>query len=87
MSDYVEKSLPMRVTYDAEADATYIQVATAIADGEATRQVECDLGDTEGTVILDFNNEGRLLGVEILGASVLLPNNLLIELTVNTNRP
>lgn len=83
--DYVESSLPMRVTYDREVDAAYIKVADVVVDQEATQQVECDPEDSEGTVILDFDNEGRLLGIEVLGASLCLPGDLLIKLGIRND--
>jgi uncharacterized protein YuzE len=55
----------MRITLDEEGDAAYVYVADPIRAGESARQIA-----VEGTtVILDFDHEGRLLGIEILGAS------------------
>ena len=50
----------MKVTYDAGADALYIELAAG--ESSATREV------LEG-VILDLDTEGKLLGIEILEAS------------------
>lgn len=59
--------------YDAEVDAAYVTIGESIRPGEAARQVPVALpDDLAGEVILDFDREGRLLGVEILGASALL---------------
>jgi uncharacterized protein YuzE len=49
----------VRITYDGEADALYI----AFGEGPATVQ-----GVAEG-IALDWDGEGRLLGIEILDAS------------------
>ena len=35
------------------------------------------LGEEKGTLIFDFDNEGRLLGIEFMGAADLLPQSLL----------
>ena len=52
-------------------DAAYLSVSGHIADGEAVEQVV--LGrEGRGQVVLDFDADGRLLGVEVLGASALL---------------
>ncbi len=58
--------------YDAEVDAAYLPVGD-IAPGESRRQVIVALPDgIPGEVILDFDEAGHLLGVELLGASALL---------------
>lgn len=53
-------------TYDADVDAAYIRLAPRIEPGEATRQEIVSL--PAGEVILDFNSDGHLLGIEVLGA-------------------
>ncbi|WP_431807803.1 DUF2283 domain-containing protein [Microbacterium paraoxydans] len=59
-------------SYDGEADAAYLGFGT-IEAGESTRQVPMALPDgVRGEVILDFDADGHLLGVEILQASALL---------------
>jgi len=65
----------MRVTYSASADAAYIYVVEEIADGEARITVSPD--GLAAVVILDFDAGGRLLGIEVLGASHRLPADLL----------
>ncbi|WP_440697186.1 DUF2283 domain-containing protein [Clavibacter nebraskensis] len=64
----------MRVTYDAAADAAYVSLADAIGDGEAATQIHSMTtpGD-RGEVALDFDADGRLLGIEVLHASAVLP--------------
>jgi len=49
----------VRITYDAKADALYI----AFGEGPATVQ------EVAGGIALDWDGEGRLLGIEILDAS------------------
>ncbi|ALJ92203.1 DUF2283 domain-containing protein [Thermus aquaticus] len=49
----------MRITYDGEADALYI----AFGEGPATVQ------EVAEGIALDWDSEGKLLGIEILDAS------------------
>jgi uncharacterized protein YuzE len=65
----------MRVTYSASADAAYIYMVEEIADSEATTTVSPD--GLAALVMLDFDAGGRLLGIEVLGASHRLPAALL----------
>lgn len=55
----------MKVTYDKEADAIYIQLCP-IAPGTArNRQVTEDM-------VVDYLPDGKLAGIEVLNASALL---------------
>jgi uncharacterized protein YuzE len=56
------------MTYDAEAKAAYVYLVDPIAPGEAKRQ-EVVL---DGQVVLDLDEHGKLLGVEIIYADLLL---------------
>ncbi|MEV7610464.1 DUF2283 domain-containing protein [Microbacterium sp. NPDC089320] len=59
--------------YDPEVDAAYVTVGPPIADGGVARTVPVDLpDDISGELFLDFDRDGRLLGIEVLGASRLL---------------
>ena len=64
----------MKVTYDPRVDAAYIYLR-AIGRGDAVRQVPCDPEMTD--VILDFDRDGRLIGIEVLSAKDLLPPEIL----------
>ena len=64
----------MKFTYDKEADAAYIYLEDSIADGEAEKTIE--LNDN---IIVDFNKNGKLLGIEILSASKILNKKSLLE--------
>lgn len=50
----------MNVTYDREADALYIR----LRDGDVAKT-----SDVEEGLALDYDNEGALIGIEILRAS------------------
>lgn len=60
----------MRTTFDAEADAAYIQLVPEIPTGRSVRNEA--LETPCGTVLFDFGQAGVLLGVEVLGATKLL---------------
>lgn len=63
----------MKITYDKEADAAYVQLVDEILDGEASTQLHSiDTPGQKGEVIIDFDAEGRILGLEILGAKDVL---------------
>ncbi|NAZ80961.1 DUF2283 domain-containing protein [Kineococcus sp. R8] len=63
-------------TWDAEVDAAYIDLSGDCTD-PPLKQVIVDTGSEEYEVILDFSPAGRLLGVEVLGASTALDPALL----------
>ncbi len=60
----------MRTTFDAEADAAYITLAPEIEPGRSVRNEVVETAG--GTVVLDFDQAGVLLGVEVLGATKVL---------------
>lgn len=66
----------MRATYDTEANAAYVSFQP-IEPGQAVEQVV--LGRPQGDVVLDFDGQGRLLGVEVVGARELLSPQVLAE--------
>jgi uncharacterized protein YuzE len=68
----------MNVKYDAQADAAYIQLVDEIGAGGVAKTYPCDPTEV-GMINLDFDREGRLLGIEVLGASKVLPLELLKE--------
>jgi len=59
----------VRITYDPDADAAYIRVVDPIEPGAAITQVSLRPDESiHADFILDFDSEGSLLGIEILGA-------------------
>jgi uncharacterized protein YuzE len=61
----------MRMTYDGDADAAYLAVEDDVANGSAVENVVIERPG-RGDIVLDFDADGRLLGVEIIGATGLL---------------
>lgn len=66
----------MQATYDTEANAAYVSFQP-IEPGQAVEQVV--IGRPHGYVVLDFDRQGRLIGVEIVGARELLSPQMLAE--------
>ena len=62
----------MKFEYDKAADAAYIYMQYPIKDREVKNTIE--LNDN---IILDFDSNGKLLGVEILDASKVLKKDAL----------
>lgn len=67
----------MRLTYDPSADAAFVYFEDGIPPGGAPHSLMCDLEIREGAVILLLDDEERLVGIELLGASRLLPESVL----------
>ena len=61
----------MWIEYDTEANAAYVHLETDTLDGAAVENVVIERPG-HGDVVLDFDADGRLLGVEVIGATELL---------------
>ena len=64
----------MKFEYDKEGDAAYIYLEYPIKENETKKTIELN-----ENIILDFNGNGKLLGVEILDASKVLNKKVLLE--------
>ncbi|MFI5497298.1 DUF2283 domain-containing protein [Actinoplanes sp. NPDC051859] len=62
--------LVMRLTFDPEADAAYLYLEE-IPPGAAVQNVVVER-DGKGDIVLDFDADGYLLGVEVIGAEALV---------------
>jgi uncharacterized protein YuzE len=69
----------VEVTYDEEADAAYIYVRDPNARKGTVQSLS--VADAPGMIVLDFDTDGCLFGVEVLDASKLLPPELLATAT------
>lgn len=67
----------MRLEYDPTVDAAYLYIADHIGEGGVKLTYPCDPTIVNGMINLDFDAEGRLVGVEILDASRKLPRHVL----------
>lgn len=64
----------MKLEYDKDADAAYLYMQYPIREGGAKKTIQ--LNDN---IILDFDENNKLLGVEILDASKVLNKKVLLE--------
>lgn len=72
------------MTCDPEADAAYIYVADGVARGKVVTTKLFDHPTPGASVILAFDSDNRLLGVELLGFSRLVPANVLEQINQNS---
>ncbi|MFC6010253.1 DUF2283 domain-containing protein [Nocardia lasii] len=63
------------MTYDAEANAAMIYLKGHIAAGESMRQQMIPLQGAE--IVLDFDADDLLLGIEVIGAREAIPAEVL----------
>lgn len=64
----------MKLEYDSEADAAYIYIEYPIREGESKKTIELN-----ENIILDFDKNGKILGMEILNASKIMNKKALVE--------
>ncbi|CAL9556649.1 DUF2283 domain-containing protein [Streptomyces pilosus] len=69
----------MHIAYDRENDTAYVSLVARIPDGAAVRQVPVEGIAEDAEVVLDLDEGGRLLGIEVTGARRVLPAELLGE--------
>ncbi|MBS3142701.1 DUF2283 domain-containing protein [Candidatus Woesearchaeota archaeon] len=62
----------MRIEYDKDVDAAYIYLTDARV--KSVKTVELN-----ENIILDYDREGKIIGVEVLQASVVLSKKVLAE--------
>ena len=67
----------VKVTYDQKANAAYLYLADPQALPRVARMYPCDPVEVGGMINLDFDENGRLIGVEVLAARTKLPQCLL----------
>ncbi|NGO76305.1 DUF2283 domain-containing protein [Streptomyces sp. YC504] len=67
----------IRVTYDKTVDAAYVYLTEPQARVKSARMYPCDPVDVDGMINLDFDEQGRLIGIEVLAAGSKLPEYLL----------
>ena len=62
----------MKIEYDKKVDAAYLYLKYPLKEGECKKTQELNKN-----IILDFNAEGKLIGVEILNAAKVLDKKIL----------
>jgi uncharacterized protein YuzE len=67
----------VRVSFDPEADAAYVWLREGSERGRVARTAFCDIELHNAAINVDFDDQGRVVGFEILGARQLLPQSLL----------
>ena len=68
----------MKIKIDKEANAAYIYIDEEIRPGESIKTIEVN-----GDIILDFNKDDKLIGIEILNAAENLTPNFLSKNITN----
>jgi uncharacterized protein YuzE len=68
---------PGEATYEAEAKAAYFYLQDDIGLGGVAQTVPVDPLAIGGVVNLDLDREGRLVGLQVLGARSTLPQDVL----------
>jgi uncharacterized protein YuzE len=66
----------MELRYDASVDAAYIDL-TEKHEAPFGFSYECNPAEVNGQIHLNFDLNGRLIGIEVLQASMKLPTSLL----------
>jgi len=65
------------VTYDREVNAAYVHLTDPQVQVPAAHMYPCDPAEVRGMINLDFDSEGRFIGIEVLAASPKLPGYVL----------
>ena len=64
----------MKLEYDKDVDAAYIYIEYPAKNGKAKKTIELN-----ENIILDFDEDDKLIGVEVLSASKVLSKKVLSE--------
>lgn len=67
----------MKVKYDKEADAAYIYLKDKISRGDVKDTISMN-----ENIILDFDSNKKLIGIEILSASKVVPKGAVASMQV-----
>lgn len=84
----------MKITYDSDVDAAYIYLVDEIRCGEVACTVEAPLQVEPNATArdavrlnVDFNDDGEILGFEVLLASTCLSSKLLAQAELPVMQP
>ncbi|MFF0887127.1 DUF2283 domain-containing protein [Streptomyces sp. NPDC003456] len=67
----------VKVTYDKTVNAAYIYFTDPQVNVRSARMYPCDPINVDGMINLDFDEQGRLIGIEVLDATSKLPEYVL----------
>lgn len=67
----------MKISYDESVDAAYVKLKSEDDRTPFGFTYCCDAASVDGEINLDFDLDGRLIGIEVLSASRKLPLHLL----------
>ena len=74
----------MFITYDADTGSAYIsfipEESGFVPRASVTLEDVEELGDAAGEIVLDLDEEGRLVGIEVLSPDLLLRSDTLARL-------
>ena len=73
----------LRMTHDPEANAAFIYVVDDIAPGEVAQTRLLHHDTPHASVICHYDSEKRLLGIELLGFSYLVPEAVVTRVDPN----
>ena len=67
----------LQITYDAKANAAYVYLTDPQVKQKVSHTYPCNPIEVDGMINLDFDADGRLIGVEVLDARAKLPQYVL----------
>lgn len=67
----------IELSYDAEADAAYVYLEEQGDQRHVARTRFCNIELKNAAINVDFDDQGHVVGIELLGAAQLLPPPLL----------
>ena len=65
-------------SFDEETDCSYLALVPDISRGVVKTTRTCEIDDVGGLVNMDFDLDGKLMGIEVVGASKILPKEFLL---------
>lgn len=65
----IERQTNITITYDAYANAAYIYLTNGVTPGQSVTQIMAN-----SNIILDFDRDGHLIGIELLRGDLIHPD-------------
>ena len=67
-------------TYDPEVDAAYLRLIPTVEPGGSKRQVVARTDGLAGELVFDVDEDGRIIGIEVLSATAVLRAETIAQL-------